>query len=162
MTDKQGSGKIDKQDDYNAVEKNGASGLVSEAVDSHGTAPTGYAFLMAANDGISAEVYENMLTTHGISVIKKQNEPFVQGFVQIDYGKVGVNIFVTKDKLFRARELIEIFDSEPYGYDIPMEEHQRRLKSKKSVAGFVLLMFIFGAPIVAAIFVIIYHLFLKQ
>ena len=126
------------------------------------TNPAGYSFLVTANDGVSAEVYENMLMEHGIAVMKKQCEPFVQGFIQIDYGKVGVNIFVPADKLARARELVERFESESYGYGVPMEEYQKKLRSKRSVAGFVVLLLIFGLPVLSAIVTIIYHLFLKK
>ena len=130
--------------------------------DVHGVNQAGYSFLLAASDGISAEVYENMLTEHGIPVIKKQCEPFVQGFIQIDYGKVGVNIFVPINKLHQARELVERFESEPYENGISIEEYQRKLGSKRSVAGFILLLFIFGAPVASGIAIIIYHVFLKN
>ena len=120
------------------------------------------AFLVNANDSIAAEVYENMLIENGIHVVKKQCEPYVQGFVYLDYAKCGVNIYVPKDKLEAARELLDSFESESYSYNIPMEEYQRRLRRKPSVIGFIILSVIFGAPIVSAIAVIIYHLFIKK
>ena len=120
-----------------------------------------YGFLLAVNDSISAEVYENMLTAHGISVVKKHHGPYVQSFIQVDYEKIGLNIFVPKSKLAHAHELVQKFDSEPYTYGIPIEEYQIRLKRKPPVLGFVLLLFLFGMPVLLAIVVIIYHLFLK-
>ena len=119
-------------------------------------------FLISANDSLTAETYEEMLLENGIQVVKKKYEPNIKGFIYVDYSTEGVNIFVPTVKLLKARELLEAFDSEPYSYDIPMEEYQRRLCGKRSVISFIMLLLVFGAPVVSAIVVIIYHLFFKK
>jgi hypothetical protein len=123
---------------------------------------TEIAFLIAASDGLAAEVYEDMLTKHGIKVIKQQIEPFVPAYIAGDNSKNGVNIYVTKDKLAIARELLDAFESEPYSYGIPIEEHQRKYAQKAFIPGVIIFIIIFSIPVVIAIYAIISSLFFRK
>ena len=88
-----------------------------------------YTFLLAAEKVIEAEAYEEMLTGNGITVVKERY-PLQGNFAVLPSEKteIGINLFVPKDNLDKARLLLYKFNNDPIEYDSTYSAYNRQLK----------------------------------
>ena len=115
------------------------------------------AFLLAANDKLTAGAYEEMLKKNKINVLLESREANAPYGVMLESGGMPVaspvNLYVPADQLVRARELVDAFDNQPIVYNKPPPVLNR--KSRSSQVLFALIIFlVFVIPIGASLIVI--------
>jgi len=119
------------------------------------------AFLLTANNRVTAGAYEEMLKKNNVSVVLENPEPAGRYVAVMESagasGRPGdvnpVNLYVLSGQLERARALVEIFDNQPVVYNTPPPVLNS--KSRLSQIIFALVIFlVFIFPIGISLFVL--------
>ena len=113
-----------------------------------------YSFLLTAEEVLEAEAYEEMLLDNGISVIKErythQGTPKGQYSTELsEQFSTGMNLFVPKDNMDKARHLLYLFENEPIEYDTSYAAYNHRMKPNRLKYGLAVL-FLFVLPVLLA------------
>lgn len=115
------------------------------------------AFLLTANDILTAEAYEEMLRKHRIDVIAERREPASRyAAISETRGAAAaspVNLYVSSDRLEQARGLVEEYDNSPVVYSSPPPVLNQKSRQNQILFAFFMVL-IFVVPIGIALFVI--------
>ena len=124
------------------------------------------AFLLSANDLLTAEAYEVMLKKNGVEAILERLEPTGRYAALSEVsGQPGapVNIYVLSSQIERARELVSEFDNRPIEFKTPPPALNQKSRVNQFLFAIVLFL-IFVIPIGVSVLVIgqrIYHAIFK-
>ena len=111
-----------------------------------------YAFLISANEDLEAEAYEEMLAKNGVSVIKKDFVPSGSiATILAANTNVGFNLYVLKENLDHAKDLLYRFENDPIEYDSTYASFNEKPRINY-VKMYVQLLGFFGIPFLIALF----------
>ena len=114
------------------------------------------AFLLAANDLLTAEAYEHMLKKNGVEVVAERLEPKgPYAALSVKNGALGapVNLYVSSMQLDLARRLVDAFDNQPVQFDTPPPVLNQKSRVNQIIFAIVVVL-IFVIPIGVSILVI--------